>query len=244
MDFSKALALLKVGATVAREGWNGRGMFLYLVPGSTFRVEKGRPMAAHWPVGRAVAYHAHIDLFTPTGMPGGYSVPWLASQTDLLATDWIKVDAAALIPPPEKVRVLRVKPETRSATVKVPKSNTRATPAKPPAPKRSAGQTPAPRSRGSSPSASGAAAKKAAPRTSKAATPTTVTRRAARPGSPSAQATPPGLPGGIGDQGPAGPVPPPGKRIPPGAAVPPSPIPPAVPPADMAGPNSGMPPGD
>ena len=40
MTFSEALALLKAGKRVQREGWNGKGMFLFLVPGSTFTVNR------------------------------------------------------------------------------------------------------------------------------------------------------------------------------------------------------------
>lgn len=84
MDFSEALSLLKSGAAVARSGWNGKGMFLFLIPGSRFMVAAGRPMAAFLPVGSEVDYHAHIDMKTAQG----YVVPWLASQADLLAEDW------------------------------------------------------------------------------------------------------------------------------------------------------------
>ena len=40
MDFGKAIEALKAGKKVAREGWNGKGMFLFLVPGSTFQVNR------------------------------------------------------------------------------------------------------------------------------------------------------------------------------------------------------------
>lgn len=86
MNFSDALNLIKNGKTVQREGWNGKGMFLFLVPGSSFKVTEGRPMDAHFPVGDTVQYHAHIDMKTAQG----YVVPWLASQADLLAADWIE----------------------------------------------------------------------------------------------------------------------------------------------------------
>lgn len=84
-DFGWALEQLRAGKRVARHGWNGKGMFLFLVPGSTFAVAEGRPMAAHLPVGSQVECHAHIDMKTAQG----YVVPWLASQTDVLAWDWV-----------------------------------------------------------------------------------------------------------------------------------------------------------
>lgn len=74
------------GRRVARAGWNGKGMYLFLVPGSTFVVEADRPMGKACPelVGQSVDYHAHVDMKTAQG----YVVPWLCSQADLLATDW------------------------------------------------------------------------------------------------------------------------------------------------------------
>lgn len=84
MNFGDALAHLKENKKVSRSGWNGKGMWLYLVPGSTFQVAEGRPLAAHLPVGETVNYHAHVDMKTATGE----HVPWLCSQTDLLAEDW------------------------------------------------------------------------------------------------------------------------------------------------------------
>ena len=85
-DFGIAIKWLKSGARVARAGWNGKGMFLVLVPGSIgLTVEEGRPFAlAGVPVGTKFDYLPHIDMFTVQGA----FVPWLARQTDVLAEDW------------------------------------------------------------------------------------------------------------------------------------------------------------
>lgn len=83
MSFGHALAALKEGHKVARAGWNGKGMFLFLVAGSTFRVNRP-PLLGIYPEGTVIDYHAHIDMKTATGEV----VPWLASQTDMLAEDW------------------------------------------------------------------------------------------------------------------------------------------------------------
>lgn len=82
-DFTTVLPLLKQGALVCRAGWNGKGMFLFLVPGSTFKVNRA-PLLGIYPEGTEINYHAHIDMKTAQG----YVVPWLASQADLLAEDW------------------------------------------------------------------------------------------------------------------------------------------------------------
>lgn len=86
MDFGQALAALNSGNRVTRSGWNGAGMWLVLVPGSTITVTAGRPLGDAAPelVGRDVEYRAHIDIKTVDGQV----VPWVASQSDLLAEDW------------------------------------------------------------------------------------------------------------------------------------------------------------
>lgn len=83
MDFGKALDALKSGSRVARSGWNGKGMFLYLVNGSTFTVNRP-PLLGIYPEGTVIDYLPHIDMKTADNK----CVPWLASQTDLLAEDW------------------------------------------------------------------------------------------------------------------------------------------------------------
>lgn len=83
MNFSEALDALKKGSKVARAGWNGKGMFVFLVPGSTFKVSRA-PLLGIYPEGTEIRYHAHIDMKTATGE----IVPWLASQSDVLADDW------------------------------------------------------------------------------------------------------------------------------------------------------------
>lgn len=68
MDFGGALQYLKDGKRVARTGWNGKGMWLKLqVPD------------AHSKMQRPYIYMSPAD---------GLLVPWLASQTDMLADDW------------------------------------------------------------------------------------------------------------------------------------------------------------
>lgn len=83
MNFGQALESLKLGEKVSREGWNGKSMFLFLVKGSTFKVNRP-PLLGIYPEGTEIKYHAHIDMRTASGE----IVPWLCSQTDMLAEDW------------------------------------------------------------------------------------------------------------------------------------------------------------
>ena len=87
MPFGLAVEAVKKGRKVARAGWNGKGMFLFLVPGSTFKVNRA-PLLGIYPEGTEINYHAHIDMKTADDKV----VPWLASQTDVLADDWYIVD--------------------------------------------------------------------------------------------------------------------------------------------------------
>jgi hypothetical protein len=68
MDFGSALDALKRGERVTREGWNGEGMWVELqVPDEHSKMR--RPYLSMSPIDGAL-------------------VPWVASQTDLLAEDW------------------------------------------------------------------------------------------------------------------------------------------------------------
>ena len=87
MNFGEALAVLKNGGMVSREGWNGKAMFLFLVPGSTFAVNSP-PLLGIYPEGTVINYQPHIDMRTAQGT----IVPWLASQSDILAEDWMVCD--------------------------------------------------------------------------------------------------------------------------------------------------------
>lgn len=84
MDFSQALVALKKGSKVQRTGWNGKNMFIFLVPGSTFKVNRA-PLLGIYPEGTEINYCPHIDMKTADNKV----VPWLCSQTDLLAEDYV-----------------------------------------------------------------------------------------------------------------------------------------------------------
>ena len=71
LNFGDALLLLRGRRRVAREGWNGKGMWIALqVPDE------------HSKMRRPYLYMSDAQ---------GLLVPWLASQTDLLAEDWSEV---------------------------------------------------------------------------------------------------------------------------------------------------------
>ena len=86
MTFGLAIEALKLGKRVARAGWNGKGMWLVLDPGSV--VSEVREGSAYDKAGVTGSFtiNPHIDMKAATGemQPG-----WLASQTDMLADDWV-----------------------------------------------------------------------------------------------------------------------------------------------------------
>ena len=86
-SFGWAIEQLKAGNKVCRAGWNGKGMFLFLVAGSTFQVSRP-PLNQFYLEGTTINYRSHIDMRTVDGE----IVPWVASQTDVLADDWMLVD--------------------------------------------------------------------------------------------------------------------------------------------------------
>lgn len=71
-SFSYALNWLKQGKRAAREGWNGKGMWIELQNPDLYSK-------------MTLSY-----IFMST--VGGHKVPWLANQTDLLSDDWVIVD--------------------------------------------------------------------------------------------------------------------------------------------------------
>lgn len=93
MDFGQALWNLKNGNKVAREGWNGKRMFIYMVRGQdivfgNLRKEANEHVAEGKNPQDWTRIQPHIDM---KAADGTIVVGWLASQTDMLAEDWIVV---------------------------------------------------------------------------------------------------------------------------------------------------------
>jgi Protein of unknown function (DUF2829) len=78
MTFGQAIEALKSGKLVLRNGWNGKNMYLFLV--TEWRIEASPvPTIEHHPLWPFIAMKTADNKI----------VPWLASQTDMLATDWM-----------------------------------------------------------------------------------------------------------------------------------------------------------
>ena len=91
MTFGLALEALKKGLRVSRSGWNGKGMWLALSPGTS-----GLPPERFW--AKPNADYARekgsadvLPYITMKTATGEILMGWLASQTDMLAEDWVLV---------------------------------------------------------------------------------------------------------------------------------------------------------
>ena len=80
MDFSDALIGLKENSKLTRKGWNGKGMWIELqTPDENSKMTK-----------------PYVYMCIPKGSTKQFGdesketdrIPWLVSQTDLLAEDW------------------------------------------------------------------------------------------------------------------------------------------------------------
>lgn len=76
MNFETALTLLKNGQLIFRAGWNGKGMWL--------KIQK--------PDSKSLMSLPYIYMKTA----GGELVPWVASHSDLLSTDWFSMSPKGL----------------------------------------------------------------------------------------------------------------------------------------------------
>lgn len=74
MSFGHAVEMLKRDERVTRAGWNGKGMYLALMPGG----DTGTPDGRSYPARPYIVMKTADDQM----------VPWTASQSDVLADDW------------------------------------------------------------------------------------------------------------------------------------------------------------
>lgn len=90
-EFGRALQLLREGVRVTRQSWNGKGQYVALMPG----YPEGVPANAHTAKVTGLAPGAKVVIrpYLVIKPVDDSLVPWVASQTDLLAEDWYAVSA-------------------------------------------------------------------------------------------------------------------------------------------------------
>lgn len=87
LTFGLAIEALKLGKRVARAGWNGKGMFVYLVPANSYPAQTGAAKA-HFGDGAMVPYNAYMAIKNVDETVS----TWVPSVNDCLAEDWAIVD--------------------------------------------------------------------------------------------------------------------------------------------------------
>lgn len=81
MDFAQALVAVKEGKRIGRLGWNGKGMFVYYVPGGEYPTQTE---VAKKQFGASIQYNPYLAIKTTTESVS----TWVPSINDCLAEDW------------------------------------------------------------------------------------------------------------------------------------------------------------
>ena len=97
LNFGQALEAVKQGKLISREGWNGKGMFVFQRPADEldplFIIEKVKSLPEAYKntlknvtfqEGEKIKFGAYLCIAADNSIVNG----WLASQTDMLANDW------------------------------------------------------------------------------------------------------------------------------------------------------------
>ena len=86
MDIGEAVRAAKDGARVTRDGWNGTGLWVVYQAGypDGIPINRNTASATGIPEGTVCTFAPYLMMRTADGS----FVPWLASQGDLLASDW------------------------------------------------------------------------------------------------------------------------------------------------------------
>jgi hypothetical protein len=94
LTFGEAIAAIKEGKFIAREGWNGKGMYLWLMPATTVPAEWCKePHLKKLAEENGGKFDALGSIRMKTA-DNKVRTGWLASQTDILAEDWQIVNPA------------------------------------------------------------------------------------------------------------------------------------------------------
>lgn len=83
MNFGQALEAVKSGEKVQRAGWNGKGMFVYLVPAASYPARTGAAKS-HFGQDALVPYNAYMAIKNVDDTVS----TWVPSVNDCLSEDW------------------------------------------------------------------------------------------------------------------------------------------------------------
>ena len=83
MNFGKAIEEAKQGKCVSRKGWNGKDQFVFLVKGTDLQ------KTLKYGYGEYIGEPTIVDALAIKTASNQIQIGWLATQTDMLAEDWI-----------------------------------------------------------------------------------------------------------------------------------------------------------
>lgn len=89
LNFGDAIKALKDGKKVAREGWNGKGMFLWLKPAAIIKSEWCKDPLLKEIVDANGGETEALGTICMKTADNKILTGWLASQTDMLSDDWM-----------------------------------------------------------------------------------------------------------------------------------------------------------
>lgn len=89
--FGQAIKSLKFGKKVARKGWNGKGMFLWLKPGTMVKSEWCHDAELKSIADKNGGEIETLGTICMKTADDKILSGWLASQTDVLSEDWVLV---------------------------------------------------------------------------------------------------------------------------------------------------------
>ena len=95
MRFGEALAQARNGKRIARLGWNGKGMYVYMTKGRLLPVDSWEAIMPSQELTEIEKERGFVNIMPHLDMKTAQDtriIGWLASQTDMLAFDWYVVD--------------------------------------------------------------------------------------------------------------------------------------------------------
>jgi len=92
MNFGNAIEALKEGKKVTRAGWNGKGMYLFLLPAATVPIENIHTEPLRTIAEENGGFAECLPTIRMVTADKKVLTGWLASQTDMLAEDWAIVE--------------------------------------------------------------------------------------------------------------------------------------------------------
>ena len=115
LNFGQALEAIKAGQRISRSGWNGKGMFVYLVPPASYPVQTGAAKT-HFGENAMVPYNAYMAIKNVDGTVS----TWVPSVNDCLAEDWANVgEPVTSATPPHQQRVVDERTELKDKHAKL-----------------------------------------------------------------------------------------------------------------------------